>query len=166
MRLHVKGNFGILQLSCSIPDDHHIVPSWPALFMARSVLRTLFKKDGVLQIRLHKAATTTPGIGRPFRQVRSQSVVTSTEHYGISGQTIWKGHKRAHVSRATATDADNRCRKPWLWRCARRYLEDCGQTINPVCYRGAFRGGLMHLFLRGSVSNAVRIGADNVLTKD
>ncbi|MBD0865736.1 MAG: hypothetical protein GDA36_09110 [Rhodobacteraceae bacterium] len=39
-------------------------------------------------------------------------------------------------------------------------LEGCGQTINPVFSREAFRGGLMDLFLRGS--RQTRIGEDDV----
>ncbi|MBD0864977.1 MAG: hypothetical protein GDA36_04890, partial [Rhodobacteraceae bacterium] len=44
-------------------------------------------------------------------------------------------------------------------------MEDCGQTINPVCILGGVQGWFDAPVLARFVSNAVWIGADDVLTR-
>ncbi|MBD0866599.1 MAG: hypothetical protein GDA36_13965 [Rhodobacteraceae bacterium] len=66
-----------------------------------------------MQIRLHKQAAATPGIGAAI-QANPGPAWQIAERYAISWQTVWKWRKRTHVSGATATEAYT-----GLWRCAR-----------------------------------------------
>ena len=74
----------------------------------------------MLQIRLHREATPTPGIGAAI-QTSSEPARQMAEHYGISEQTVWKWRKRASIEDHSQIPHRQTTPTTGLWRCARRF---------------------------------------------